>query len=151
MKALDTWEALQKAKKRDRYGEKKATQILQDQRNMEMEAELPHPQCCLSARYVFPYQDLDRRTNVARNGGKPEWRVTFNTQWHGGYAGTFGVTLPIAFCPFCGTSLPDLRRKLRPPPHLRVENAVDRCAQCCDSDCDCSYPESAWEITEGTT
>lgn len=140
----DTWEQLRDAIKEDRT-EDGTVEALYDKRRQEVEAELPHPQCCdLAKKLLFPYRDIDHRTEVVRNNGVPIWKSSFSTRWHSeGYRETHAIH----FCPFCGTKLPSFRKKKNPPQHPCIEGDY-HCGSCHErwDGCFCSYPESAFEV-----
>lgn len=143
----DVWTRLHRARKEDHHEEEGETQELHDLRNQEIEAELPHPQCCdFAKKYLFPYRDVDWRRDEVLNGGVPVWKNSFPEKWDGESMRAF---LTILFCPFCGTKLPGLRKKANPPPHLMIENE-GHCGNCGErygrmGYCFCSLPESAYE------
>lgn len=145
---MDLWEQLQAARADDHHEEKRKTEELRDLRNQEIEAELPHPQCCDSAKkYIYPYREIDHREEVL-NDGRPVWKNSFPVQW-GSSEGCRDFVV-MHFCPFCGTKLPGLRKKKDPPPHLIIEKDY-HCGRCGQrfgrmGYCFCSLPESAWEI-----
>ena len=136
-------EALREERKKD--SESYPSQLV-DLRNAEMASELPHPQCCDTAKkYIFAYQDVDYRTESVRNDGKPRWKSTFSTDYRGDSWGS--ASLPLTFCPFCGTTLPDMQKRRDPPPVVQTYQDFNYCATCEErlSSCMCSHPESAWE------
>jgi hypothetical protein len=51
------------------------------------------------------------------------------------------------FCPFCGTPLPKLVKKKRPPKVQLVEDGGYYCSTCGERirSCECPYPEQAYE------
>jgi len=147
--AADLWTQLKKARNDDYHEEKEATADLRDLRNQEIEAELPHPQCCdLAKKHVFAYRVIDILKEQVLNDGVPVWRSAFNTGWDSGSHER--VVLQMNFCPFCGTKLPALRLKAEPPPHIIIEGTTsNHCGRCKErygmGYCFCSHPESAFE------
>ncbi len=145
----DLWTQLRDARKRDHHEEKHKTQALRQLRNEQIEAELPHPQCCdLAKKHIFPYRLIDMKTETILNDGVPVWKNAFNTGWDGGEYHRVG--LQIHFCPFCGVRLPALRKRANPPPHIIIEDD-GHCGRCKErygmvGYCFCSHPESAFEI-----
>jgi len=120
-------------------------------RRIEIQGELAHPPCCdLAKKYVWPYREINYHTEDVLHGGRPVWKATFRDGWND----SDGVarSLTITFCPFCGTMLPNLRKKEKPPEHIIVEND-GHCGGCGErygyGNCFCSLPESAWEIDAG--
>ena len=145
---MDFWEQLRDARKRDPHEDKHKTQALRQLRNQEIEAKLPHPQCCdLAKKHIFPYRQIDMRTETVLNDGIPAWKSSFATTWNGSDLSRAFLTLH--FCPFCGTKLPGFHKKANPPKHI-VQDGDFRCKGCGErygmGYCFCSHPESAWEI-----
>jgi len=143
----DLWTQLREARKRDPHEEKIKTQALRRLRNEEIEAELPHPQCCADAKkYIFAYRLINMQSEEVLNGGVPVWKNTFNTVWRGG--DFYRVSVQIHFCPFCGAKLPALRKKAKPPPFI-CQDGDFRCKGCGErfgsGYCWCSLAESAFE------
>ncbi len=126
-------------------------------RSSEIQGELAHPRCCVSARYLWPYREINYRTEEVLHDGRPVWMMVFRDGWseRGSGGGVPSVkdgvarSLIIRFCPFCGDKLPDFRKKEKPPEHIIVEND-GHCGGCGErygyGNCFCSLPESAWEI-----
>ena len=117
-------------------------------RDQEIQSELAHPPCCILAHtYIWPYREIDFRTENVLLGGRPLWKLTFRDGW--GDRDSIARQLVIKFCPFCGGELPNLRKKAKPPEHIIVEND-GHCGGCGErygyGNCFCSLPESAWEI-----
>jgi len=108
------------------------------ERNREKNQELPHPTCCTrGGRYIFC---------VLQNSDEPpRWEHKFRSTFDPKQSGD--EFLEIEFCPFCGTKLPELRKKAEPPPHVFDLEDEYQCSGCGGRHlCICSYPESAWEI-----
>jgi hypothetical protein len=117
-------------------------------RRQEIQDEFCHPSCCdLAKKYLFPYREINHRTEEVLRGGKPVWKSTFRDGWNDGDG--IARSLTITFCPFCGVLLPNFRKKEKPPEHIIVEND-GHCDGCGErygyGNCFCSLPESAWEI-----
>ncbi len=133
------------ALRKDEYRDRPEIQALMNLRNAERAAEVPHPQCCDTAKkYLFAYQGLDWNTESVRNDEKPSWRSSFSSSYL--EAPSTSDFLLLTFCPFCGTRLPDMQRRKNPPPVIQAYTNFDCCATCKESIyCFCSYPEAAWE------
>jgi len=131
-------------------------EALWEQRSKEIEAALPRPCCCKElsdtrAVYLRRHPQADTRPESPEKWEryKPEWRMSFSYHiallWR-----DQGVSARALFCPFCGTRLPEVRRKADPPqPLCVIEDGGYRCSTCGEArDCICYPPEAAYEIVE---
>ena len=110
---------------------------------------IPLPTCCEAARshpvvyfaveYVFD--------NADTNTSEGRWHVALNTDLM--QAKDWSDTPPDPkFCPYCGTSLPKMKRQDPLPEDLcRVQDGGDYCSTCKERlmSCMCAPPESAFK------
>lgn len=111
---------------------------------MNVLRDIPLPKCCDAVQSVAAV-----RFAVCITGEVgPQWTVATHDflQREIGYE---GYPAPAAkFCPFCGTALPKMRRKAKPPKRISTctdggyycDTCKERLHACC-----CRMPESAWE------
>jgi hypothetical protein len=143
----DLWTRLEQARADDPHEHKAETEGIRQARRSEVEAEMPHPQCCdLAKEFISAYRDIDILKEVVLNDGVPVWKSVFNKGWDG----MDRRALQIHFCPFCGVKLPAFQRKANPPPYIVIEDGrSNHCGRCGEryghGYCWCSYPESAFE------
>ncbi len=77
----------------------------------------------------------------------PAWTIhakTFVTRWEH----SDEVSKVVAFCPFCGTKVPDVRLRTEGPEKICVVlDGGYRCNTCKERlvNCECSLPERLWE------
>src|SRR5271166_5039410 len=110
------WEQLKDlyARRDDEEGEGAYADDLRHLRHDEIQDELAHPQCCdLAKKYLFPYREINYRTEEVLHDGRPVWKSTFRDGWNDNDG--IARSLVITFCPFCGVKLPGFRKKEKPP------------------------------------
>jgi hypothetical protein len=113
--------------------------VLKKARNVEREAELPHPKCCESARHIY--------ASLGDSQGVPHWTMQVSKFFPDPGPQDYCLEAEVTFCPFCGWKLPRLKLKETPPPHVYDRDNLDTCEECEQRrDCICSSPESMWEV-----
>jgi hypothetical protein len=116
---------------------------------------IPIPKCCEEQRArptimaMIDFGDDDDTSLL-----EPKWFVarlkTFDTVRYHEDRNAIPSNEP-RFCPYCGTQLPRLVRKKKPPKKLcRVVDGGFYCDNCKErlNECSCYPPEAAWEVEE---
>ncbi len=80
----------------------KASKVLLPYRGAEKRAEIPNPMCCLKAAVSTI---LKAKLNVA---GKPTWHLKVCHE----IEAALNIVEEAAYCPFCGETLPEFRKKV---------------------------------------
>lgn len=111
---------------------------------------IPYPTCCEKARYVVTFY----LNWPGTRGGVTGWFISTSRERQPSYLKmTMSYACEVSHCPFCGTDLPEIRKREDPPEPLCVlSESGDYCMTCGvgggASICNCYPPSAAYEIVK---